>query len=238
MLNVVPARFQCTQFPEVGPSEAEILKPFHGCRFAELGCGDGANLVYLARTYVANTIGFDIRSYTAWLRWQLSAQEKQRIEFIQDTALSMQRHLAPQSVDRIYSIFGAIGFSDPLPILLAAHHILAPDGRLVFVVRHPEWDRALFECGLRPTTQFLREGRNILLLPDIASAPVSQVSCYTYSIDSWLRLGKASGFEIDNVREIYAPLTTIEQHVYQVEHWQLLRLQHTPCTLIVALSLQ
>jgi SAM-dependent methyltransferase len=117
-----------TQYADHGPDES-VLGPVHGKRIVELGSGTGANLAHLAGLG-ARCVGVDVaptRTATAIRKWVGLPS----IEFITADAVD---HLtaSPATYDIVYSIFGAIWFTDPDSLLPVIHHALVPGGILAF----------------------------------------------------------------------------------------------------------
>jgi SAM-dependent methyltransferase len=157
-----------TQYPDHGPNES-ILGPVCGKRIVELGSGAGANLAHLGTLGAARCIGVDIaptRTATATRRWGTLPN----LEFITADAAD---HLAANrgAYDIVYSIFGAVWFSDPQLLLPAIHDALTPRGVLAFshlpasgtpeprdrlITKHhlsiPQWQRALDTAGFDSIT--------------------------------------------------------------------------------------
>ncbi|MGH3972056.1 MAG: class I SAM-dependent methyltransferase, partial [Pseudonocardiaceae bacterium] len=130
-------RFEWSQFPGCGPA-AEIFGVLEDQRVLELGCGIGANAAALARCG-AVVHGVDVAVDNIIQARMLFAELEPRLTF---TNCSAEDFLA--MTDRrfrcVYSVFGAVGFVDPHVLLPLVRRCLTPHGRLIFSVRHPEWD--------------------------------------------------------------------------------------------------
>jgi SAM-dependent methyltransferase len=157
-----------TQYPDHGPNES-VLGPVGGKRIVELGSGAGANLAHLAGLGAARCIGVDIaptRTATARQRWGTLPN----LAFVTADAVD---HLAAQSgtYDIVYSIFGAVWFTDPELLLPTIHDALVPGGVLAFshlpatgtpepadrlITKHqlsiPQWRQALDTAGFHSIT--------------------------------------------------------------------------------------
>lgn len=98
-----------TQYPDHGPDET-VLGDLRGKRVLELGAGAGANLAHLA-TLGAVCTGIDIASSRAELA-RRTWGHLGRVEFVTADALG---YLADTGItfDLVYSIFGAVWFTDP-----------------------------------------------------------------------------------------------------------------------------
>lgn len=157
-----------TQYPDHGPDES-VLGPIRDKRIIELGSGAGANLAHLATLGATQCTGVDIaptRTAAAIERWGAAPN----IEFITADALE---HLAthPGQYEIVYSIFGAVWFTDPQQLLPIIHEALTPGGVLVFshlpnsdtavprdrlIMKHhlsiPQWKQALDAAGFDSIT--------------------------------------------------------------------------------------
>lgn len=105
-----------TQYPDHGPDES-VLGELTGKRVLELGSGAGANLAHLA-TLGAICTGVDIapsRAHAAQQTWghlgDITFATADAVDFLATTTTTF---------DVVYSIFGAVWFTDPeilLPLL-------------------------------------------------------------------------------------------------------------------------
>lgn len=102
-----------TQFPDHGPDES-VLGDVAGRRMVELGSGSGSNLAHLA-TLGAICTGVDLvpgRTRTAAEQWgQLPG-----LEFVTADAVTFLTEIG-DSFDVVFSIFGAVWFTDPAVLL-------------------------------------------------------------------------------------------------------------------------
>ncbi|MEV7421499.1 class I SAM-dependent methyltransferase [Streptomyces sp. NPDC091212] len=117
--------FGWTQYDHHGPAEELLCQPG---RSLELGCG-GSEVAYLARKGVEAT-GVDLSPVQvrhAEERWADVAGAR----FLLREAVDHLRH-TEESYDAIYSIWGAVWFTDPRRLIPAIREHLAPGGVLVF----------------------------------------------------------------------------------------------------------
>ena len=125
--------FNWTQYPDHGPG-AELLSLPPGGRTLDLGCGKGGNAAHLASLGM-HAVGIDISA--AQLR---SARERwghlAGLELHQAEAACFLRGTA-ETFDAVYSVYGALWFTDPARLLPAIRERLRPGGRLVFSQRPP-----------------------------------------------------------------------------------------------------
>lgn len=117
-----------TQYPDHGPDEA-VLGDVRGKKVLELGSGSGCNLAHLA-TLGAHCVGVDIaptRTSTADSKWgHLPA-----IEFLTADVVDYLS-AGTASFDVVYSIFGAVWFTDPGVLLPLVRDRMSPGGILAF----------------------------------------------------------------------------------------------------------
>ncbi|WP_017608658.1 class I SAM-dependent methyltransferase [Nocardiopsis xinjiangensis] len=124
------AAFGWTQWESHGPGRELLGEP---ATALELGCGRGIEVAALARAGV-KAEGIDVSPLQveqARERWEpLGAQFHQGdvLEFLRGT---------DQTWDAIYSVWGAVWFSDPRDLLPLVHERLTPSGRLVFSHAEP-----------------------------------------------------------------------------------------------------
>ncbi|KUN81112.1 methyltransferase type 11 [Streptomyces bungoensis] len=125
--------FNWTQYPDHGPG-AELLDATAGGRVLDLGCGKGGNAAHLAAIGM-RALGIDLshaQLLAARNRWGLLAglelRQAEARAFLQST---------DETFDAVYSVYGALWFTDPDLLLPAIRERLRPGGRLVFSQRPP-----------------------------------------------------------------------------------------------------
>lgn len=122
--------FNWTQYPDHGPG-AELLDLPAGGRVLDLGCGKGGNLAHVA-TLSARAVGVDVslaQLKAAEARWSDAALVLHRtnaVRFLEETG---------EHFDAIYSVYGAVWFTDPDELLPAVRKRLKPGGILAFSQR-------------------------------------------------------------------------------------------------------
>jgi SAM-dependent methyltransferase len=129
----VPARLEWTRQPGTGPPPA-ILGNLTGRTVVELGCGSGHNLAVLASRHHATATGIDRDPAKAARARQLYGNIP-GLRVICTDAAAYLATLEAGSIDACLSIFGALSFSPPGPILAAAARALRPAGLLAITLR-------------------------------------------------------------------------------------------------------
>ncbi|MEV0090485.1 class I SAM-dependent methyltransferase [Streptomyces sp. NPDC050738] len=124
--------FNWTQYPAHGPG-AEVLGIGPGASVLDLGCGKGGNLAHIS-TLGARAVGVDIslaqlRAAKRWgARDGMALRHGSALEFLKGTS---------EDFDAVYSVFGAVWFSDPGVLLPAIRRRLRRGGVLAFSQRPP-----------------------------------------------------------------------------------------------------
>lgn len=120
--------FNCTQYEDHGPG-VEVLGLEADARVLDLGCGKGGNVAHLASLGMHAT-GVDIspaQLRAARERWAgvpgLDLRQMEATAFLRETA---------DAYDGVYSVYGAVWFTDPALLLPAIRERLRPGGVLVF----------------------------------------------------------------------------------------------------------
>ncbi|MEV6761360.1 class I SAM-dependent methyltransferase [Streptomyces sp. NPDC051105] len=124
--------FNWTQYEDHGP-DTELLGVTAGDRVLDLGCGKGGNAAHLAALGM-HAVGVDVspkQLAAARARWGdvpgLELHQADAVQFLQQL----------QHYDAVYSVYGALWFTDPARLLPAIRERLRPGGRLVFSQRPP-----------------------------------------------------------------------------------------------------
>ncbi|WP_435643341.1 class I SAM-dependent methyltransferase [Streptomyces sp. H49] len=176
--------FNWTQYADHGPG-AEVLGVRPGHRVLDLGCGKGGNLAHLA-TLGARAVGVDVSSAqlsAARERWSdmgLALYRRDALDFLTaDTG---------EDFDAVYSVFGALWFTDPVQLLPAIRVRLRPGGVLAFSQRPPV--EGCYGCQASYITRSDDEDPLV-------------VRRWDYELDDWR--GLLTGYGFRNVRAEVIP---------------------------------
>lgn len=129
--RAVPKTFHWGWSQDSGPG-AEALGDLTGRRVGDLGAGSGRHAAYLAtRHRPAEIVAVDASAAQHSMAASVYAHLTPHLRLV---LADVPAHLraAPLSYDVLYSIFGAIDFTEPRELLPAAFAALRPGGRLVF----------------------------------------------------------------------------------------------------------
>ncbi|MET9480508.1 class I SAM-dependent methyltransferase [Streptomyces sp. NPDC006638] len=125
--------FNWTQYPDHGPG-AELLGIDPGGNALDLGCGKGGNLAHVA-ALGARAVGVDVslaQLKAAEARWGdtggLALHRGDAARFLDGT---------DEDFDAVFSVFGAVWFTDPAVLLPAVRRRLRPGGVFAFSHRPP-----------------------------------------------------------------------------------------------------
>jgi len=164
-----------TQYPDHGPDES-VLGDLRGRTVLELGSGTGSNLAHVATT-AAYCVGVDLapsRTIAARATWG----DRPNLKFVTADALN---YLTARSMrfDAVYSIFGAVWFTDPRILLPLVRNRMAPGG--------------VFAFSQLPATE------------NPPASPDRAITKWNYSLDQWARLLTVEGFDSVTTEVILAP---------------------------------
>ncbi|MFD8306730.1 methyltransferase domain-containing protein [Streptomyces sp. NPDC059690] len=126
----IPASFCWLWGQDTGPGP-EVLGPVSGAYVADLGAGAARHAAHLAvRHPVARIDAVDASPGQTAMALDLFGQVP-RLQIVGADVVA-HLHAAHASYDVLYSVFGAVDFTDPRELLPTARGALSPGGRLVF----------------------------------------------------------------------------------------------------------
>lgn len=168
--------FNWTQYPDHGPGE-DLLAPSPDAVMLDLGCGKAGNAAHLATLGIQVT-GVDVSPVqlaAARERWPdlagLHLHCGDALEFLSTD---------DGEWDAIFSVFGAVWFTDPARLLPVVFARLRPGGRFVFSHRPPIPGCYGCQAG------FIQRGTD--------DADPHVIRRWDYSADMWAHLLASHGF--------------------------------------------
>jgi SAM-dependent methyltransferase len=187
----------------VPDAELGILGDVSGLEAVELGCGTAYFSAWLARRG-ATVVGVDPNPA------QLDTARRMQAEFGLDfpliQAFAEDVPLPDSSFDLAHSEYGASLFADPYRWIPEAHRLLRPGGRLVFMRATPLLFLCAREDGLTEQLQRPLRGMNRIEKPGEADQ-------FMLPHGELFRLLRTTGFEVEDLVELYAP-DDAERHEY------------------------
>ncbi|MGW7521330.1 class I SAM-dependent methyltransferase [Streptomyces sp. NPDC054796] len=179
--------FNWTQYTDHGPG-TEVLALEPGDRVLDLGCGSGGNAAHLAALGM-KAVGIDLSGKQldkARERWP----DADGMELRQGDA---QACLAETSTvfDAVYSVFGAIWFTDPDLLLPLVRARLKPGGMFAFSQRPPV--EGCYGCQAS-------------YIPRGAEEDPAVVKRWDYAPGAWTRMLKKHGFDDVTATVLPAPV--------------------------------
>lgn len=127
----VPDTFSWAWSQDGGPG-AEVLGDLTGLRVGDLGAGSARQAAHLvARHQPARVVAVDASAAQHAMATSLYSGLAPRLHLVHAEAVGHLR-TTHGSYDVLYSVFGAVDFTDPRDLLPAACAALRPGGRLVF----------------------------------------------------------------------------------------------------------
>ncbi|MFF3552529.1 class I SAM-dependent methyltransferase [Streptomyces tsukubensis] len=127
----VPTTFRWSWDQASGPGP-EILGDLAGGSVGDLGAGAGRHAAYLATHHgPARVVAVDGSPAQYAMATGLYSHLAPRLRIVRADAVTHLRQ-SPHAYSVLYSVFGAVDFSDPYALLPAAAQALRPGGRLVF----------------------------------------------------------------------------------------------------------
>jgi SAM-dependent methyltransferase len=183
-----------------GVPEAElgVLGDVGGLDVVELGCGTAFLSAWLAKRGAARVVGVDPTPAQLDTARRLVAETGIQVELVEAPAESVP--LPDASFDLALSEYGACLWAAPDRWLAEASRLLRPDGRLIFLTGSP----LLFLClpdeglaGERLLRPHFGRGR--------VEWPGEEGVEYHPSHADWIRLLRASRFDVEALHELRAP---------------------------------
>lgn len=181
-----PPRLELAHYAGYGPG-VELLGTVDGRRVVELGCGPGRNLAHLVAHHGAIGVGVDAvpaqvdraHGYYGHLR-DITFTTADAVTYLATTGI----------IDICISVFGAIGFTAPEPLLRAITMRLRPGGRLVFSVPYQDDD-----ADPQPIVE-------ILSVADGCSVPIAR---WALTPERWAQVVQRAGLTLVDLHVVRGP---------------------------------
>lgn len=197
----------------VPESEVGVLGDVTGLDAVELGCGTAYCSARLARMG-ANVVGVD--PTPAQLATARRMQAEFGLEFPLIEAFGEDVPLPDASFDLVHSEYGASIWADPYRWIPEAHRLLRPRGRLVFLCGSTLLNLCALEAedATSETLQRPQRGMYRFDWPDGGDE-------FHLPHSDMLRLLRDTGFEVEDLIELYAPddAVTHEFYSYVTADW-------------------
>jgi SAM-dependent methyltransferase len=186
-----------------------------GLDVVELGCGTAYISAFLARQG-ARPVGVDVSP--AQLDTARRMQEQFGLHFPLHLGNAEELPFSDASFDLAVSEYGASIWCDPYRWVPEAARVLRPGGRLTFLVNGLQ----LMLCTPIDATEETPVGQR-LERPQFGlhrvEWPDTEAVEFHLSHGDWIRLLRSSGFEIESLIEIQAPVDTERRHPHASLEW-------------------
>jgi SAM-dependent methyltransferase len=192
-------------------TEIGVLGEVAGLDVVELGCGTAYFSAWLARRG-AGVVGVD--PTPAQLATARRMQAEFGLEFALVEGFGEEVPLPDASFDLVLSEYGASLFADPHRWIPEAHRLLRPGGRLVFMRPSPLLYLCAGEDGLTEQLHQPMRGMSRVEKPGDSDEFVLPHS-------DLFGLLRRTGFEVENLFEVYAPedARRHERYSYTTPEW-------------------
>ena len=188
-------------------AELRVLPEIDGKDAVELGCGTAYVSAWLARGN-ARVVGVD--PTPAQLETARRMQQQFGLAFSLIEASAEDVPLPDASFDLAVSEYGASIWADPYRWIPEAARLLRPGGHLVFLVNGTLMNLTSPDALERPGRRLIRDYFGLHRLEWSDDQSVN----YYLGYGDWIRLFRASGFEVERLVEIQAP-EDAKEHRYE-----------------------
>lgn len=184
-----------------------------GLEAIELGCGTGYVSAWLARRG-ARPVGID--NSEAQLATARRLQVEHGLAFPLHHGNAEQTPFADDSFDLAISEYGASIWCDPYAWIPEAARILRPGGELIFLVNSVLAVLCLGDLETDVVGECLRRPQRGMHRFDWADDESIE---FHLSHGEQLRLLRSSGFEVEELIELYAPAGATTRHTFMTAEW-------------------
>jgi SAM-dependent methyltransferase len=196
-------------------SEVQMLPDLEGKDVVELGCGTAYFGAWLKRAGARRVVGVDVTPAQLETARRMNAEFELGLEFLEENA--ERTSLPAASFDLVFSEYGASIWCDPALWIAEAARLLRPGRELVFMrgstlqmLCMPN-EGEVGERLLRPQKGLLRPQKGIYRLEWTGDDPGVEFHPSTSELFGILR---SKGFELDDLRELYAPQEAVDHEFY------------------------
>ena len=193
-------------------SELRVLPDMNGKDVIELGCGTAYWSAWMARRG-ARVVGID--NSEKQLETARALQREHHLEFplIHGSAESVP--LPDASFDLAFSEYGASLWCDPYCWVPEAARLLRPGGDLVLLKNGTILTLCLREDDAPATERLLRDSFGLHRLEWADTGTVE----FALPMGEWIRLFRANGFELLDLRELRAPHGASTRYTFVNAEW-------------------
>lgn len=218
--------------PVWGPFNAgkkeKILGEIRGRTFLEIACGSGHSIRYLMRKGAGRVYGLDISSS------QIAHAERLNEKWIVSGKVKlfrteMERRIAIEPVDVVYSIYGFGWTVHPVKTLGHIYRYLKPGGRFVWSFEHAAYSDAEFRNGIFEVAHPYHDERPSLIWKRTRSKKGAWLAYR--KVSTWFRLLAEAGFVVENYLEP-EPVSTAQRYADPRKYYSTARAKLIPATMI------
>jgi SAM-dependent methyltransferase len=190
-------------------SEVRILPDVSGKDVIELGCGTAYFGAWFKRAGARRVVGIDVTTAQLDTARRMDEEFGLRLELIEANAEDVP--LPDETFDFAFSEYGASIWCDPALWIAEAARLLRPEGELVFL--RGSTLRILCVPDVGKTTERLQrpqKGMYKLEWPDEDPPSIE----FHPSTSEMFRILRANGFELLDLRELFAPDDAVDHEYY------------------------
>jgi SAM-dependent methyltransferase len=193
------------QLPE---SEVRMLPPLDGKDVVELGCGTAYFGAWLKRHGAGRVVGVDVTPAQLETARRMNDEFELGLEFLEENA--ERTSLPDASFNLVFSEYGASIWCDPALWIPEAARLLRPKGELVFM-RGSTLQMLCMPDEGNVGERLVRPQRGIYRLEWTDDDPGVE---FHPSTSEMLAVLRSSGFELVDLRELFAPEEAVDHEYY------------------------
>jgi ubiquinone/menaquinone biosynthesis C-methylase UbiE len=193
------------QLPE---SEVRMLPPLAGKDVVELGCGTAYFGAWLKRHGAAHVVGVDVTPAQLETARRMNDEFELGLDFLEENA--ERTSLPDASFDLVFSEYGASIWCDPALWIPEAARLLRPNGELAFM-RGSTLQMLCMPNEGEVGETLVRPQKGLYRLEWTDDDPGVE---FHPSTSEMLAMLRASGFELVDLRELFAPEGAVDHDYY------------------------